>query len=318
MFIAEIGYNHGGSLKKARTLVDALSNFKLVTFIKFQIDPPEDLYHPVYTKRYYELIKEVSLTFDEYVELWDYILSKGKIPLFSTSSAKVVEDFPRRLEFLKIASGSVFNFPIYRAIKKRKELKKVFISLGAVTPEEEKFLVDYLNKEKIPYHLLHCVSKYPTHPLESKLEKITLLKEKYNLSKVGYSDHTATKEVILAAYLLGAEPIELHVMLDNDDQAVEKSVSYTIGQLKEIEQTILLWEKNRKEPELVPSFTRRALYSAGDLKKREILTLDKVKFIRPLVEGGIKDIDWFKVEGKKLKRDIQAGEPIRWEDIDGI
>ena len=83
---------------------------------------------------------------------------------------------------------------------------------------------------------------------------------------------------------------------------------------EKINQKIRYLERELKKSNPVDIFSiRRGIYAQQDILKGEEITINKVKFVRPI--KGLKDLDWLKIRNKKAKRDIRKGEPIFWNDI---
>ncbi len=49
------------------------------------------------------------------------------------------------------------------------------------------------------------------------------------------------------------------------------------------------------------------------MKRGDVLTLDSIKSVRPMIGIPVKYLD--KILGKKLKKDINVNFPIFWEDL---
>jgi N-acetylneuraminate synthase/N,N'-diacetyllegionaminate synthase len=60
-------------------------------------------------------------------------------------------------------------------------------------------------------------------------------------------------------------------------------------------------------------WARRGIYAKELIRKGEVLTFEKFKFLRPC--RGVPAENFEALCGKILKRDIYAGEPISFEDV---
>jgi sialic acid synthase SpsE len=310
--IAEIGYNHEGDFRKALQMVESLAKMP-VDFIKFQIDFPQDIYTE--DNENFKLFERISLSLSQYKELWHFIKKVGKIPLFSTSSPSAIESFREELKgnFLKIASGSVFNFKIYETLEKLNVKPFLIVSLGAIEKDEIKILYNYLKEKGFKFAFLHCTSNYPTLIGDLNLERIVELKGLFPDIPIGYSCHTPLDFVVYAAVLLKIDFLEVHITYEKD-KGIEKEVSFSLDEWEKINQKIRYLERELKKSNPVDIFSiRRGIYAQQDILKGEEITINKVKFVRPI--KGLKDLDWLKIRNKKAKRDIRKGEPIFWNDI---
>ena len=133
------------------------------------------------------------------------------------------------LDLIKIASFDSTNLTL---IKKCVDLfKNIIISTGMTSIKQIDDIMNVI-KDDINLILLHCISSYPMDPLDAKLANIPILKKLYTC-EIGYSDHSSSIEVPLYAIAAGANVIEKHFMLENDD-CVDSSVSITKTKFKEM------------------------------------------------------------------------------------
>ena len=164
--------------------------------------------------------------------------------------------------------------------------------------------------------VMHCVSSYPCRKDNLNLSFIEKLKKEAFIP--GYSDHSIGIDACIYSYLLGARIIEKHFTLAED----KKNNSFRDHQLsatpkefftlkKKLDQIVLMngngvkkIEKDEKT-ELIKS--RRSLCAKKFLKKGEILTKDKIIFLRP--GGGIPPL-YSSFLGKKTKVKIYKNQMI--------
>ena len=88
------------------------------------------------------------------------------------------------------------------------------------------------------HSLLHCVSSYPLDEKKSYLNNLIFMKKKFNCD-IGLSDHTPDIKTSIYGYLLGSKIIEKHFMLSKKDNCVDKSVSITPAQMKDLKNQLL-------------------------------------------------------------------------------
>ena len=81
--------------------------------------------------------------------------------------------------------------------------------------------------------LLHCVSSYPTAEKDANLNCINSLKKIFNYT-IGHSDHTNEIFVPFSAVAMGAKIVEKHFMINKTMNCLDKSVSITENQMKEL------------------------------------------------------------------------------------
>ena len=223
MIIAEAGVNHNGDLHTAKRLVDAAVEIgaDAVKFQTFQAkklavsDAKKANYQEQFTKNtnsQFEMLKELELSKEDFLELYHYCGSKN-IQFMSSPFDEDSIDFLDRigLNIFKIPSGEITN---YSYLKKIDSLNKpIIMSTGMATIEEIADALEVLKQSSQNLILLHCTSAYPTPMNEVNLKAMCALKQRFK-KEVGYSDHTVGIEASIAATALGACVIEKHFTLD--------------------------------------------------------------------------------------------------------
>jgi sialic acid synthase SpsE len=151
------------------------------------------------------------------------------------------------------------------------------------------------------------------------LRTIPHLKEMFSC-KVGLSDHTLGIEVSSAAVALGAQIIEKHFTLSRKIKSADSFFSLQPEELKDLVKNIRTIEKalgkisyGLTKEERKSLIFRRSLFAVKDIKKGEVFTLDNVKSIRPSYGLAPKFLKL--ILGRKAKKDIKKGTPLRWELI---
>ena len=221
-FIAEIGINHGGSLKKAIELIDEAVDAK-ADAVKFQtyishLRAPKD------NDVVLDILKKCELKFSDFKTLKEYSDSKG-IQFFSTpfdiESAEYLGEIGIKLA--KIASFDTTNINLLK--KASSIFDTLIVSTGMTSIKQIDNFIDILKTNNCKPIILHCISSYPMEVSEARLSNIPYLLSKYP-HLVGYSDHSPGIKIPLVAIALGAKVIEKHFMLENDD-CIDKPVSIT-------------------------------------------------------------------------------------------
>lgn len=328
LIIAEAGVNHNGSLDLAKKLVDEGKKAG-VDIVKFQLAIPELLvsqtakmaeYQIVNTGKeesQLEMLKKISLTFDEHKELMKYCQDNGVTYLCTPF------DLPS-IDFLhanghntwKIPSGEITNFPYLRKIASFNG--DVIMSTGMCSLQDIECALNTLvqfgqNKSKIT--LLHCNTEYPTPYQDVNLKAMLEIGEKFGVN-IGYSDHTKGIEVPIAAVALGATVIEKHFTLDRNMEGPDHKASLEPEELKamvfairNIEQALgsghkTISESERKNIEIA----RKSIVAACTIKKGELLTEDNLTVKRP--GNGISPMRWNEILGKRAIRNFEEDEQI--------
>ena len=229
--IAEIGINHGGSLKKALEIVRSASKTGCDA-VKFQTYKSEKRAPKKKFPELYDIINSCELSFADFEEIKLYCDELG-IEFISTAFDEDSIDFLNSIG-MKIFKISSFDLINIKLIKKIASLGKTnIISTGMGLENEIENACKVLsNNDVCKNALLHCVSSYPTNHKDSNLITISYLKQKYKDFIIGLSDHTPDIKVPSYGVVLGAQIIEKHYKINEEMSCVDASVSITEKQMK--------------------------------------------------------------------------------------
>lgn len=327
--IAEAGVNHNGSVSIAKQLIDAAA-YAGVDCVKFQTFKAENIVTKYAQKANYQqrnmdngsdsqyaMLKKLELSYDAHLELMQHCKIKG-IQFLSTAfdldSIQFLESL--NLEFWKIPSGEITNYPYLRQIAKSG--KKIILSTGMATLTEISDAIAVLEKfgtSKDKITLLHCTTEYPAPKDEINLRAMGTLQEHFGLP-VGYSDHTKGIEIPVAAVAMGACVIEKHFTLDRNMEGPDHKASIVPDELAQMVQYIRNVEVALGEPckEPGPSekqnipVARKSIVAAVDIAKGETFSEENLTTKRPFT--GISPMNWESVIGAKAKRDFASDEAI--------
>jgi N-acetylneuraminate synthase len=178
-------------------------------------------------------------------------------------------------------------------------------------------IYDTGNEEVI---LLHCIAVYPPEGKIINLRNIEMLNKTFSIP-VGFSDHTIGTSIPLAAITLGAKVIEKHFTLDKTMPGWDHAVSANPEEMKTIVEeggkiitalgkytrVISKVEINQRN-----SF-RTSIVSKQKLRKGEVIKESKLNFKRP--GTGIRPDEIKYILGRKVNKDINKDELIKWEDL---
>ena len=244
--IAEIGPNHNGKLHLAKKLI--LSAKKSgADYVKFQTFITEDVittnskkadYQIKNTKSnetQFEMLKKLQLSFNQF-KIIKRFCDKNKIKFLSTAfdlkSLKFINSL--KPDYIKIPSGEINNLPLLKGIAKLK--KKTILSTGMCTMKEVINTINLLKKnglKKNKITLLHCNSEYPT-PLKDVNLKVLSTYKKFLKVDVGYSDHTLSQKVPIAAVVLGSSIVEKHFTLNKKYKRPDHRMSFNPKKFSQI------------------------------------------------------------------------------------
>ena len=223
--IAEVGVNHNGSIKIAKSMIKRLSKLD-IDYIKFQLAKPENVYSLDAFKADYqkkndkekyviEMSKKLQLSKKHHALLKNYCLRHKKKYLCTAFDLDSLKYLVKNLKIpiIKIPSGEIQSYDILNFISKQS--KEIILSTGMASFEEIKKTLKILNKNrKKKITILHCTSLYPVKKNLINLNVLDEIKKRFK-KPIGYSDHSLTDEACLGAVAKGASIIEKHVTLSN-------------------------------------------------------------------------------------------------------
>ena len=297
--IAEAGVNHNGDVEIAKRLVDVAAEAK-VDAVKFQTFKADCVVSNVAPKAEYqlqttngeesqlEMLQRLELSPDAHLKLRKYCKERGVLFIstpFDTQSCDLLDKFG--VPVFKIGSGEITNWPFLEYVARKD--KPIILSTGMSflsEVDEAVRVIRNVGNDKLA--LLHCVSNYPADPSDANLQAIQTMATAFRLP-VGYSDHTPSIEVSLAAVALGACVIEKHFTLDRNLPGPDHSASLEPQELKALVAGIRTIERalgsGAKEPAKSEAdnrmSVRRSLVAAVDIPAGTILTKDMIDIKRP-------------------------------------
>ena len=323
--IAEAGVNHNGDINLAYQLVDA-AKAAGVDCIKFQTFKSENLVSHTAQKAEYQkaatgdssqqdMLKQLELSFDEFVSLKEYCDRKGICFLSTPFDFESIE-FLNSIEmpFWKIPSGEVTNYPYLVALAKTG--KPVVMSTGMCEMQEIEDAIAVLRENGASdIKLLHCNTEYPTPYEDVNLKAMKTLRDAFGV-EVGYSDHTKGIEVPIAAVAMGAAVIEKHFTLDRNMEGPDHKASLEPQELKQMVDSIRHVEAALGSGDKKPSpsekknmaVARKSIVAAARIKAGDILTEENITVKRP--GNGICPMRWKEVLGTRAVRDFEEDELI--------
>lgn len=326
--IAEAGVNHNGNPDLAHELVDAAAEAgaDAVKFQTFDADrlATTDTDRPPYQEEnrgsdQRELLSQLELDRSVFENLQTHC-SERNIEFLSTpyglESVQLLSSLG--VERYKIASADIVNKPLLSKVGTTG--KPVILSSGMATLEEIARALQWLAVDDVPTTLLHCVSDYPASFDDLDLRFIETLDELFDVP-VGYSDHTMGIEAPVAAVVCGAKVIEKHLTLDQsmDGPDHESSIEpdefdRMVDSVRRIERGLGDAVKSVSDRERANAAVMRPSIHAGQpLEAGDSLTEDTVTVARPA--DGLEPSFLDRILGARVNSDIQAEEPITWDDI---
>jgi sialic acid synthase SpsE len=325
--IAEIGLNHGGSPDRALALVDAAASagahaVKLQTIVADQLVAPS-CPAPAHVEAgsLVDFFRQFELDEAAHHAVAERASMRG-LKVISTPFSEAAVDMLERVgvDAYKIASGDLtWDQLIVRAASTGKPL---IISTGMSTLAESHHALAVARLAGAEHvALLHCVSAYPVPRGSENLLAIRTLSEECRVP-VGLSDHGEDTFALPIAVGLGACIYERHLVLDDEDDAIDRAVSSTPSELAAaIRAGRRAWAalgSGRKACLAAESVnvvaSRRSLCAVRALPAGHILAAGDLVALRPA--SGLPPSALFSVIGRRLSCAVAAGEPVTTAHVD--
>lgn len=269
------------------------------------------------TEDYRALIERKIVPLKKYAELFDLCRSLG-MPFIASVYDIAGIDFlvEQKAAGLKIARTSIDNVPLIRHAARTG--MPVIVDTGFCTMEEIGRAAGLVKAEGAPLILNHHPGRNPCPPEHHHLRFMQTLKEAFQVP-VGLACHYRGDEILYVAVGMGCNLLEKGVDL-NPDRAEQDLVSAAaFSELKSIIDkvrncSLAVGTTPIPIPEPRDLSARMCLVSARRLKKGERLDIGNVRFAWPPV--GISVAHWDLVQSCALLRDVDAGTPLMWSDVD--
>jgi len=323
--IAEAGVNHNGIMKNALKLVD-IAKKSGADFVKFQYFRPnllstrsakqanyQKITYQQKNSSQFKMLEKLRLSINQLKTISKYCKKKKikfLLSIFDHESIKDLKNF--KMEYLKIPSGEITNFPLLKKVSKLNH--KIILSTGMCNLKEIKSALKILKKKKIV--LFHCNTDYPTALNDVNLNAMVKMHKTFKC-EIGYSDHTDGFETGISAVALGAKFIEKHFTLNKNLKGPDHKASLSPKELnnfvKYLRNTNILLGNSFKKITLSEkkniNIIRKSLYAKKTILKGEKFTEDNIVPKRPA--GGINPMLWDKVIGKKAKQKFSLDDKIK-------
>ena len=326
--IAEIGINHEGDVEKALRMIDdaAMAGCECVKFQTHVIEDemiPNNVVPGNARESIWDIMSRCVLSAGEEKKLKRYTEKKGMIFLstpFSRAAAVQLEALG--VCAYKIGSGECNNYPLIEHIARYG--KPVILSTGMNNMESIRKSVSILRKYEIPLALLHCTSIYPTPYEKVRLGALSELAGAFPGVVLGLSDHSDSIYPCLGAVALGANILERHFTSDKSWSGPDIPISMDPSDLKEliagsriIHQSLGGSKTILKEEKPTIDFAYACVVAIKEIKKGEKLTKDNIWVKRPGT-GEIKAVDFERVLGRRVIKDIPVNAQLRLRDVQGV
>lgn len=329
--IAELSANHHHDLKVARESIRAIKKSG-ADAVKVQTYKPEsmtlDSEREIFMARkdslwagrkLFDIYREGALPYEWHKELKKLAEDLGLI-FFSSPFDQESVDFLEQIDVpaYKVASLEITDIPLISYMAKKG--KPLLISTGIAEIEDIELAINTCLKEgNDQIIILKCTSSYPTPMEDANLNNLPWIQNKFNML-TGLSDHTLDILAPIAAVSLGARVIEKHFILDKSIESLDSAFSLDpeeflamVSSIRDTEKLLgntgyQVTEKMRKA-----RISARSIFVIKDIRKGEVITPENIKVLRP--GYGLHPKYYSDLIGKKVKRDLDSGSPLSWDDI---
>ena len=329
--IAELSANHKGDIELVKKLMEVATDcgadaIKIQSYNADTMTIKSDntdfvIKHGVWKGRsLYELYEKAQTPFEWHEELFNFAKKKNII-LFSTPFDESAVELLIKVgaPAFKISSFENTDTGLIKNVATRN--KPVLISTGMAEKDEIRKVVETVRKGGCEDLLLfHCISCYPASLASSKLNMIKMLINEFNVL-TGLSDHTLGNEAAISAITLGAVAIEKHFTLDRSLGGEDSSFSVEPKEFRDlVKKSKEVWRSLKDETwarsseEIEYKKFRRSIYFVKAINKGDRLTKANVRKIRP--GYGLPAEFFDDIIGKRVKRNVLAGERVSWDLLD--
>lgn len=327
--VAEIGQAHDGSLGMAHSYIDALANCG-INAVKFQVhiaeaeSSPNEPFRVLFSRQdstRFEYWKRMEFTPEQWAGIKSHCEEKGLeffASPFSVAAVNLLEDLG--VQRYKVGSGDLNNLLMLERIARTG--KPIILSSGLSDYTDLDRTIEFLRPFGNKLSLLQCTTSYPTKPSDFGLNVIGQLKVRYRIP-IGFSDHSATISVGIAAVALGAEILEFHVVFDRRQFGPDSSSSLEIGELDELVRGVrivseaLLCPVDKSQLQVAPNLRHifgKSLAVNANLPQGHILRLEDLESKKP-ADCGIPAAEFHRVIGRQLSRSLSQWDFLTETDL---
>ena len=220
--IAEVAQAHDGSLGTAHAYIDAAAKtganaVKFQTHIAAAESTPSEPFRVKFSKQdatRYDYWKRMEFTPEQWRGLRDHAHERGLVFLSSAFSLEAVEVLESLgMPAWKVGSGEIGTLPMLERMARTG--KPVLLSNGLADWATLDTAVATVRDAGATLGIFQCTTAYPCPPERMGLNVIEQLRTRYDCP-AGLSDHSGKIYAGLAAATLGANMLEMHIVLDRD------------------------------------------------------------------------------------------------------
>jgi len=271
----------------------------------------------------YDILKRRCLNIEEWKEIKDYCDKVG-IAFFSTvgfeEDIELLEEIG--CDSIKIASADINHFPLIR--RAAESGMSIQLDTGMSTIDEVKKAIAIIEETGNKNIIIHqCPSGYPAYLESINLNIIPILKKELNYP-IAFSDHSAGRDMNIAAVTLGANLIEKTISEDRTYPSVEHIMSIEPDEMKLFVQAIRDLEASMgsgvremdEQEKGKRDAIRRSVFTREEAKKGTLLKDVEVEFRRPGFGIQPDEYELLIAKNSVLIKDIKKNTTIKSQDLE--
>lgn len=327
--IAEMGLGHDGSVGAAHAFIDAVSAAG-ADAVKFQthIAEAEGTHEEAFRVNVFpqdatraDYWRRTAFSEAQWHALKHHADERNVIFLSSPFSLEAVRLLERvGVPAWKIASGETNNTPLLRDIAATG--LPVLLSTGMSQLSEVDAAVETVRVAGAPLVVFQCVNRYPCPAERVGLNMIGEYRDRYGVP-VGFSDHSGRAVTGVAACLMGACAVEVHVTFSRNSFGPDVSASLTVEEFGGLVRDVRFLETALSAPldkdgeadrltDIRLLFTK-SIVASRDLAAGMPLSAADLDFKKPGTGIPAADID--RMIGRSLRHEIVRDQQLLWENL---
>ncbi len=337
-FIADIAANHDGDLERAKALIHlcAQAGASAAKFQHFRAESivsdrgfrnlgGQQSHQSGWKKSVFDVYKDASVSLD-WTSALKQTCDEAGIAFFTSPYAMdLVDHVDPYVPAYKIGSGDITWIEMVEYIAAKG--KPYILASGASSLDDVERAVSAARRINPQLCLMQCNTNY-TASLDNfrfiMLNVLRTYRAMYPDLLLGLSDHTPGHATVLGAVTLGARMVEKHFTDDTGRTGPDHAFSMDprswremVERTRELENALGTGVKKveANESETVV-LQRRAVRARVALQAGAPIAREQLEVLRPCPVDAVPPYRMAELLGRKPRRDIPAGEHLRWTDVE--
>jgi len=319
--IAETAWHHDGDYKFIERLVnDILKKTKLDVLkmhLTLDVDEYMNLSHTGYNGTKNKMFSE-----ERWSDLIKQVKNSNKDLMLLYNDTKAIEfgaQFePQLVEIHSVCLNDIFLLDVLK--NNISSNTHVVFGVGGSTLDEIEYAINRIEHQNIV--LMFGFQNYPTRYENVNFRKMQRVMNLFSEFSYGYADHTAWDEpnnilITLLGASLGMNYVEKHVTNVYGEERLDWNSAVSIQMFNEIAEKLDILSKCRgdgliklnegEEKYSIYGPMKKAAVLSEDVKRGEVLTLDKIQFQRTKKNTDLSQLETIKRLGYQIVSDLNAG-----------